>query len=83
MLRAVVWKNLLATMAPDLLTRTPAFSRPQSVRGVEPVARTTESTRTALFPSFPRKITRLASPSCSRAITFELVITIIPRSFVK
>ena len=63
--------------------RTPAFSSPQSVRGSEPVASTTQSTRTTLSSAPDLKMTRFAVPSFSRATTLASVITMMPSSVAK
>ena len=83
MFLAEVSKNLL-TEIPFLVNLTPAFSRPNSRAGFEPVARTTQSTRTIFSWRFWRKTTRLTAPSSGSSATTLAFGTInIPSSFVK
>ncbi len=72
------------TLIPDSVYLTPAFSRPRSVLGAEPVARTAQSMRMVFSSFLSLKVTLVAvEPSGSRAMTSAPVITIMPKRLVK
>ena len=82
MFLALVWKKRSATM-PSFLDLTPAFSRPRSEAGSEPVATTMQSTLTIFSWPPVEKMTVLILPFCETATTLELVMTITPSLLVR